>query len=264
MVAFTNLYPEHADWHGSEQAYRAEKLRILGLAGVRAVVLPARVPELAGAPTPAVRHLFGSPAGWDVTPTGITQDGELRIPSAELPLPGEHNALNVCAALTALEAADVALPELPDGLSGFTGLAHRLQTIAERDGLRWIDDSISTTPESTLAALASFPEEEIVLLAGGQDRGQDYAALAAELARRQATVIGLPSTGSRLLEAVRAAGLEGSRVLAAQDLAAAVAIAREWALPGAVVMLSPAAPSYDHYRDFQERGDRFRALLEVT
>jgi UDP-N-acetylmuramoyl-L-alanine---L-glutamate ligase len=258
VVVVTNLFKEHSDWHGSEANYRAEKLRLLQLDGVRTAVLPARFPSLAQAPTRGARMLFGEPAGWDVGPEGVSFAGELRLAIDELPLPGEHNALNLCAALTALEAADVSLPELPAALTGFKGLDHRLQTIAELDGVRWVNDSISTTPESTLAALASFPGCELVLLAGGQDRGQDYGALAAELARLGAVVIGLPTTGERLLGVARAAGVDA---LAAGDLQEAVGMARDRARPGAVVLLSPAAPSYDHYANFEQRGERFRELV---
>jgi UDP-N-acetylmuramoylalanine--D-glutamate ligase len=261
LVIFTNLYPEHADWHGSAELYRAEKLRILSLEGLETAVLPARQPELAGAPTTARRVLYGLASGWDVGAAGILRNGELRIPASALALPGEHNALNLCGALAALEAAGVAEAPLPGALAGFQGLEHRLQTVAERDGLTWVDDSISTTPESTLAALASFPGRPIVLLAGGQDRGQDYGELGRRLAALEATVIGLGSTGRRLLDAVLAAGAPATRALAAADLQAGVALARERAGAGAVVLLSPAAPSYDDYRDFTERGARFRALL---
>jgi UDP-N-acetylmuramoylalanine--D-glutamate ligase len=261
LVVFTNLYPEHADWHGSTDLYRAEKLRILMLAGLETVLLPARQPELAGAPTIARRVLYGSPSGWDVSAAGILHEGELRIPAAELPLPGEHNALNLCAALAALEAAGVPKAPLPGALAGFQGLEHRLQTVAVQDGLTWVDDSISTTPESTLAALASFPGRPIVLLAGGQDRGQDYGELSRTLAVLEATVIGLGSTGPRLLESVLAAGAPAARALAAADLEEAVRLARGRASAGAVVLLSPAAPSYDEYRDFTERGMRFRTLV---
>jgi UDP-N-acetylmuramoyl-L-alanine---L-glutamate ligase len=261
LVIFTNLYPEHADWHGSAELYRAEKLRILSLEGLETAVLPARQPELAGAPTTARRVLYGLASGWDVGAAGILRNGELRIPASALALPGEHNALNLCGALAALEAAGVADAPLPGALAGFQGLEHRLQTVAERDGLTWVDDSISTTPESTLAALASFPGRPIVLLAGGQDRGQDYGELGRRLAALEATVIGLGSTGRRLLDAVLAAGAPATRALAAADLQAGVALARERAGAGAVVLLSPAAPSYDDYRDFTERGARFRALL---
>jgi len=260
VAAITNLYAEHADWHGSADAYRTEKLRILALPGLTRAVLPARQPELASVPTAAERRLFGEPAGWDLADGAIAFAGEPRLAAAELPLPGDHNALNLCAALTALEAAGVSVPALPGALAGFAPLAHRLQTVAETGGVTWVNDSISTTPESALAALASFPGREIVLLGGGQDRGQDFGELASELARSAALVVGMPTTGPRLLAAALAAGLPESRALAAEDLAAAVLIARERARPGAVVLLSPAAPSYDRFSDFEQRGERFAEL----
>ncbi len=145
-------------------------------------------------------------------------------------------------------------------MSGFQGLAHRLETVLDRDRLTWVDDSISTTPESALAALASFPGRELVLLGGGQDRGQDYDALGRELAAREARVIGMPSTGPRLVHAARLAGVPDDRALLAEDLAGAVGIARRIAPDGAIVLLSPAAPSYDRFRDFEERGERFAAI----
>jgi UDP-N-acetylmuramoylalanine--D-glutamate ligase len=260
VAVVTNLYAEHADWHGSQRAYREDKLRILTLPGVREVVLPARQPELARAATAAARRLFGAAPGWDAAPEGIARDGVLRLAAGALPLPGAHNALNLCAALAGLEAAGVEVGDLGAAVEGFRGLEHRLQTVAESGGLTWVDDSISTTPESALAALASYPGRPLVLLGGGQDRGQDYAALGGELARAGALVIGMPSTGPRLLEAALAAGLPESDALGAEDLAEAVAIARRAAPPGAVVLLSPAAPSYDRFRDFEERGERFAEL----
>jgi UDP-N-acetylmuramoylalanine--D-glutamate ligase len=180
-----------------------------------------------------------------------------------MPLPGEHNLLNLAAALTALEALGPAPPEdLARALADFVALPHRLEHVAERDGVLYVDDSISTTPESALAALASYPGRELVLIAGGQDRGQRYAELAAALHARLATVIGIPTTGARLVRDARAAGVPPERALEAPDLDTAVALARAGAGAGAVVLLSPAAPSYDHFRDFEDRGERFRALVE--
>jgi UDP-N-acetylmuramoylalanine--D-glutamate ligase len=266
VAVVTSLFREHLDWHGSEETYRAEKLRIVGLPGVRVVVLNAREEALSQAAADALAPLlrYGEPAGWDLTARGIELRGELMLASEELPLPGEHNALNLCGALAALEAQGVAPPPLREALLGFQPLAHRLETVAERSGVLWVDDSISTTPESTLAALASFPEREIVLIGGGQDRGQDYGELARGLAARGATVIGLPSTGPRLLQAARAAGVPPERAIEVADLEGAVERARELGRPGAAVILSPAAPSYDHYRDFEERGERFRALADAV
>ncbi len=275
VAVVTSLFREHTDWHGSEEAYRADKLRLLGLPGVRVAVVNGRDERLADAllsgaglsdERPGGVHAgpqvvrYGLPHGWDVVDGGIALHGEPVAASAELPLRGEHNALNLCAALTALEALGVEPPPLPASLRDFQPLAHRLQTVAERDGILWVDDSISTTPESTVAALASFPGREIVLIGGGQDRGQDYAPLGRALAAAGASVVGVPSTGARLIAAARSAGAPRSRALEAADMAAAVELARSLASPGCVVLLSPAAPSYDHYRDFEERGERFQVL----
>ena len=265
VALVTNVFAEHADWHGSQERYRADKLRILDLPGVRVRVLNGRDAQLMTAAATATdgalqTRVFGVPEGWDVQRAGIAHGGRQVVASAELPLLGEHNALNVCAALTALEAFGVAPPALPRSLEGFSALAHRLETVAERDGVLWVNDSISTTPESTLAALASFPGREIVLIAGGQDRGQDYVRLGGALADGSTTVIGVPTTGMRVLAAAAAAGVPRGRAIAAVDLREAVTRARELARPGAVVLLSPAAPSYDHYRDFEQRGERFREL----
>jgi UDP-N-acetylmuramoyl-L-alanine---L-glutamate ligase len=262
VAVLTNLYREHTDWHGSYETYRKDKLRVLGLPGVRTTVLNARDPRLAAAAGNAPEpHLYGRPSAWDVADGAIACNGHHPISIADLPLRGEHNALNLCAALSALEAHGVATPALPEALIGFATLPHRLELVAERDGVLWIDDSISTTPESTIAALASFPDREIVLLGGGEDRGQDHTGLADELVARGATLIGLPVTGSRLVATARDAGMPDARALEAREMGEAVAIARRLAQPGSVILLSPAAPSYNAYRDFEERGSHFRDLL---
>jgi UDP-N-acetylmuramoylalanine--D-glutamate ligase len=272
VALLTNLFKEHTDWHGSEERYRAEKLRLLALPGVRVAVLNARDPGLgaaaAGEPgtsaaggSPQLLR-YGTPDGWDATAEGVARAGRLAVPAAQLPLPGEHNALNLCGALTALEAMGIH-PPLPEALAGFRTLEHRLQPVAERDGVMWVDDSISTTPESTIAALASFPGRSVILIAGGQDRGQDHEALAGAIAHSGASLIGVPTTGSRLVAAVRGAGVAAPRASEAADLEQAVATARSQARAGAVVLLSPAAPSFDHYRDFEERGERFSALARA-
>jgi UDP-N-acetylmuramoyl-L-alanine---L-glutamate ligase len=288
VALVTNLFREHTEWHGSEGAYRADKLRLLGLPGVRAAVLNGRDRGLADtigrfdtdSATVASRSrpravddlldyavepiIYGSRGGWDVCDGGVAFGGELLASAEELPLRGEHNALNLCGALAALGALGIA-PQLPEALDGFEALAHRLQPVAERDGVLWVDDSISTTPESTLAALGSFPGRELVLIAGGQDRGQDYSELARVLAAGAGpggvSLVGVPTTGERLIAAARQAGVPGERAVLAPDLAGAVELARGLASAGAVVLLSPAAPSFDQYRDFEQRGERFAELV---
>jgi UDP-N-acetylmuramoylalanine--D-glutamate ligase len=261
VAVLTNLYREHLDWHGDEQRYRADKLRLLELPGVRAAVLSALDPELSAlSPAVAVRY-FGAPGGWEPAADGVRFEGRVELSREEFPLAGEHNMANLCGALTALEALGVSAPPLAQSLASFVPLPHRLQTVSERDGVTWVDDSISTTPESAIAALASFPGRDVVLIGGGQDRGQDYGELGDALGRAHAAVLGVPTTGPRLLAAARAGGVPASRALEVADLAAAIAAASDLARPGSVVLLSPAAPSYDSFRDFEERGERFRELV---
>ncbi len=237
VAVLTNLSREHTDWHGSEQQYRADKLRIFGLPGVRAAVRP---PEERG--------------GWPL------------VVSPELiPLRGRHNAENVATAVAALRAAGLPLPPLPEALAGLRALPHRLQTVrVDGRGVEWVDDSISTTPGSTLAALEAFAERPLVLIAGGGEREQDYELLGAALAEREADthLIVLPVTGDRIATAAAGHGLGDDRILAMGGIGEAVASATGLALPDGVVLLSPAAPSFNQYRNFEERGDDFAACAK--
>ena len=264
IAVATNLFQEHVDWHRSAAAYRADKLRVFRLPGVCTAVVNGRDLRLltASSATPA-RTCFNIDDGWHVTGEGVAYASKLRLRSDDVPLLGEHNAFNLCAALAALDAHHDPLPELREALADFRALPHRLEAVADRGGVLWVDDSISTTPESAIAAIASYPERAIVLIGGGQDRDQDYHELGMVLARRNATVIGLPSTGERLVVAARRAGVPEEHARDVSDMASAVRLARTLAQPGSVVLLSPAAPSYNRYRSFEERGAHFRALIEA-
>jgi UDP-N-acetylmuramoylalanine--D-glutamate ligase len=263
VAVFTNLYREHVDWHRGEAGYRRDKLRLASLPGVELVVANAADPGLAELREGAGEGLrtFGDAGGYHVDARALRRGDEIVAAIADLPFPGRHNALNLCAALAALEAVGVPAPSLPEALAGFRMLPHRLETVALDDGVAWVNDSISTTPESALAALASYPEHRVILIAGGHDREQDYTALGRELARRGSVVLGLPVTGERLVAAARAAGVADAELTA--DLPAAVAEARRRARSGDVVLLSPAAPSFGAYADFEQRGAHFRALVHT-
>ncbi len=134
----------------------------------------------------------------------------------------------------------------------------------EVDGIEWVDDSISTTPESALAAMAAFPHKDVILIGGGLDRGQQYSALGREAAARGAAVIGLPVTGERLIDAAVAAGISPDRAFTVPDMTAAVSAARRLASTNTAVLLTPAAPSYNTYRNFEERGDHFASLARAS
>jgi UDP-N-acetylmuramoylalanine--D-glutamate ligase len=258
----SNLYREHLNWHLTAEAYRHDKLRLLALRGVRRCVVNATSPEVMAAPRSCEdAWAFGTPAGWHVVDDGIAHRGDLAVPWDRLPLIGPHNALNACGALTALQALGLPVPPLPAAFDGFTGLAHRLQPVHHAEGVTWIDDSISTVPETAELAIESFPDRPIVLIGGGVDRGQDYSRLGRRLAERGALVLGVPLTGDRLVQAARDAGLPPTRALTVTDLPAAVAVAQRLATPGTVVLLSPAAPSFNAYRNFEARGDHFRDLV---
>ena len=262
-----NLFREHVDWHGDEAAYRRDKLRLLGLPEVRRTVVGAGDQAVIDAARSGGAELFvfGRPDGWHVRPDGAVARGDaVMVAATELPLPGAHNAANLGGALTALEALGVAIPPLPAALHGLVGLPHRLQLVHEAGGVSWVDDSISTTPESAIAALESFPGSPVVLIGGGLDRGQDHRELAARLAAREAMVIGMPETGGRLVADARAAGAPADRALVVADLPAAVLAAGAAARRGGVVLLSPAAPSYHAYRNFVARGEHFLELARAV
>jgi len=183
----------------------------------------------------------------------------------QIPLRGAHNARNVTAAITAIEAAGLPLPPLPQALAGLTALPHRLQTVhTDAGGSEWIDDSISTTPESTIAALEAFADRAVVLIAGGSDRDQDYDRLGLTLAARTAAteLILLPETGPAIAGAATSHGYAEDRMSTTGDMREATRLAVQLATPGSVVLLSPAAPSFNQYANFEQRGDDFAACAK--
>lgn len=264
VAVITALFNEHVDWHGSAEAYRREKLRIAALPGVRACVYPEGQAEIEASIGPGVRRCpFGGSEGWHVSAAGISDGNGREIATGSLALRGRHNAENLCCALTALAAAGLPEPRLPEALGDVQPLPHRLQSVHTAGGVEFVDDSISTTPESTMAAIDAFPDRPLVLIAGGHEREQEYGGLAALAARRGLELITVPVTGERLAEAASQAGLHDRHIHAARDMASAVELARALAPPGAVVLLSPAAPSFNSYRNFEERGRHFAELAAI-
>lgn len=257
-----NLYPEHIDWHKTHDRYYRDKLNILAhrRAGQKAVLNAEdpRLKEYLPAPSDAV--FFNSPDGIFESGGWFRKGTERLFETSVVPLKGEHNLKNVCAALTAVGLAGGDLFACAEGLKTFRALPHRLQPCGEKGGVRFVDDSISTTPETAVAALKAFAPAPIVLIAGGYDRQQDYKGLAAFVASGgAAAVVTLPQTGKRLAEDVRRAG---GRAIEASDMAEAVSAAYSLAERGGVVLLSPASPSYGIYKNFEERGDIFAAAVK--
>jgi UDP-N-acetylmuramoylalanine--D-glutamate ligase len=258
----TNLYEEHLDWHGTRECYFADKLALGSVA--RILLVNATQAELVQRTANHPRRVFfGEARGWQVRDDGFYREGEYIASASSLALPGIHNRLNACAALAALELAGW----LPDAaarrtaaaaLPTFRGLPHRLQRLGERDARVWIDDSISTTPAATLAAIESLAGRSLTVIVGGHDRGVDWSAFAASIAARTAVrIITQGSSGPRIARSLREHGMAVHEV---DDLAAAVARARTLGAPGDVVLLSPGAPSFDQFRDYVARGRAFATL----
>jgi UDP-N-acetylmuramoylalanine--D-glutamate ligase len=189
------------------------------------------------------------------------------LPVDEIPLRGIHNVENVLAATAIAGAAGVPVDAIASAIRGFQAVPHRLEVVAEVDGVRYVNDSIATTPERTLAGIRSF-DEPLVLLLGGKDKDLPKDELAQEALRRCTGIVFFGADGALLEAAVEAnaafVSFEERPVTArVATLAEALAEARDMAEPGDVVLLSPACTSFDAYNNFEERGEEFSRLVRA-
>lgn len=182
-----------------------------------------------------------------------------------LRLPGAHNLENACAAMSAVTELPVTVTDeqFAAGLESFTGLPHRLKFVAEKNGVKYYDDSISTTPGSAIAALKAFTEPKILIL-GGSDKGADYAELAQEIARQQMrAVIVNGANASEIIEILHKNEVSCQVMqLEMTPMPMVVTAAASQAQPGDVVILSPAAASFDMFKSYNDRGEQFVAAVE--
>ncbi len=263
IAIVTNVFPEHLDWHGSEVRYVEDKLALLTEAKPCIAVLNAADPRLAALSLPdSDVHWYGNADGWHLRGDALHRGDALVMDTTTLPLPGRHNRGNLCAVLTALEAFGLDAVALAPHASSFQPLPHRLQPLGERDGTLYVNDSISTTPHATRAALELYRDRPVAVLVGGHDRGlpwQDFADAVREHA--PAAIITMGQNGPRIFDLLAPLAADRHFVLeAATDLADAMAKGRK-ALPnGGVVLLSPGAPSFGAYRDYTARGRHFARL----
>jgi UDP-N-acetylmuramoylalanine--D-glutamate ligase len=254
VVAVTSLSEDHLDWHGGVEGYFRDKLSLCRRPGVRRVIADgdnATLRSHAGELGPTVTwvHAADDP-GW----------------TGELGLLGLHNVRNALVARAAL--AELGVPGADDddritaAARNFAGLGSRLRPVGRVDGVEFIDDSLSTNVLPTLAAVDAFRGRRIALLVGGHDRGIDYAPLAEGLTgRADLLAICLPDSGARIAAALRS-GAPDVDVREVTDLPEGVRAGFEWARPGGVVLLSPAAPSFGRYRNYEERAADFVRTVE--
>jgi UDP-N-acetylmuramoylalanine--D-glutamate ligase len=258
VVAVTSLSPDHLDWHGSVERYYSDKLSLCTMPGVRVALADGSDEELrAHAPQ------LGPHVQW-IDGTDVERD---QAWSASLGLPGPHNARNASIARAVLLAMSVPGAENADKIraaaEGFDALPNRCHSLGHVGSVEFVDDSLSTNVLPTRAALLAFAQRPVALLVGGHDRGVDYGPLGAAIARRAepTLVVTMPDNGPRIGEAVRHAAGADVTVTDAASLGDAVDAAYAWAKaePAAVVLLSPAAPSFGVFEDYRARAAAFAA-----
>jgi UDP-N-acetylmuramoylalanine--D-glutamate ligase len=237
IAVLLNLEPDHLDRHGSFEAYRDAKLRIFAnQRGDDVAVVPLDFPGVGEA-----RRVEFS--GSDPLPV-------------EPRMPGAHNRENAAAATAAARAAGVAEEQIAEALRIFPGVPHRLEEVAEIDGVRYVNDSKATNAAAARRAVAAFDEPLHVIL-GGLGKNESYEELARDLRAKDARAYLIGAAADELAAAL---DIPFER---SGDLAAAVRAATAAAQPGEIVLLSPACASYDQFEDFEQRGNEFRRLVEA-
>lgn len=258
IAVVTNLGENHLDWHGNLTTYIQDKQVILDYQDKKqdAVVFGPKMADLMTARVDCLRQ---------------REDDELRLlKSLKLLLPGSHNQINAVIALDVSGLAGVDRKIGEDCLADFPGLPHRLQFVAEHNGVRYFNDSKCTTPEAAGLAIKSFDEGTVHIILGGYDKGSDLKPLAGLAAQRCAGIYTVGDTGPAIQAEAEAATSRGARgagakVVACGGLDTAVREAVGRAQPGHVVLLSPGCASWDQFDNYEQRGERFIELVrELT
>lgn len=249
------LAPEHLDYYPSLEEYYQAKHKIVAFQNTTDLVFFNHDNSEA---TELVQDTVSKKIGFGL------QNPEVAWLRSVSPLLGDHNVYNVLPGVLVAERLGHSVEEIKKALKTFKPLPHRLEPVTEIDGVLYVNDSLSTTPAATEAALAAFQDRSIILIAGGYERHQEYSSLAETINRGNVkAVFGLPSTGQRLLRDVRQKKSEKNTTLVeVKNLEEAVRQAQSIAQPNDVVLLSPGAASFDQFTDYAERGERFREVLE--
>jgi len=275
IAAVLNITPNHLDRHGTMQAYIAAKRCILEFQEPEDVAVLGSEDPAAWALRKDVRgRLVGF--GWSLEDReGAYLDGDsIRVhwdgrtiticKIDAVRLRGRHNLLNVLAACAIGAATGLSSDALEAGIRSFTGLPHRLERVRQVGGVEWVNDSIATAPERAIAAIQSF-DQPLVLLAGGRDKDLPWDRLAALIVERVDHLVVFGEAADKVETAVKAHA-PASRPLTldrAPDLESAVRAAARVAEAGDVVLLAPGGTSFDEFRDFEARGEKFRELVNA-
>lgn len=251
-----NLFPEHLNWHLSHENYYRDKLNLLALTPMN--IVNAADPKTLEMTKKIKTIPFNIPEGFHIKNNCIYKKN-IKFLDKKIPLLGYHNLSNLCGALTMIYNLGLNLNynKILKAIDAFKPLPHRLQ-IFEKNNQWFVDDSISTTPETAIAALDVFSDKKITLIAGGFERGQNYQKLAEKIYDNNVKLVAIPNTGKRIASEVRKLGGE---VYEVDNMELAVSKAKQITPIGGVILLSPAAPSYGVYKNFEERGNTFVSLI---
>lgn len=276
VAAILNLTPNHLDRHRTMEAYIACKARILAYQTEEDVAVLGREDADAWALREMVigKVISFSQSEPDEGDGAYIAQGAIRLrigaddltvcPVGAVELRGEHNLLNVIAACALAAAAGLSPDAMSEGLRGFRGVEHRLEFVRRVRGADWYNDSIATAPERAIAAMRSF-DEPLVILAGGRDKDLPWGEFAAIVRQRVDHLILFGEAAEKIAQAVENAS--GERGPLSIDICAGLEAAvqqADWvAEPGDVVLLAPGGTSFDEFKDFAERGERYRTLVEV-
>lgn len=262
-AAMLNLSEDHLDRYAGLAEYAAAKARVFRGGGVQvlnrcdsasmALAAAGRALVTFGLDAPELLEDFGIAQGW------LCRGRERILQEKDLPLSGAHNTSNALAACALAHLGGAPLGTLAAGLRSFRGLPHRMQLVAERGGVAWLDDSKGTNVGATVAALRGLDRKAVIIL-GGEGKGQDFSPLAPVI-KNQATHVLLIGRDAALIK--RALSGAGVAMEKASTLQAAVKRAAEIARPGDAVLLSPACASFDMFRDYQHRGEAFAAAVHA-
>jgi UDP-N-acetylmuramoylalanine--D-glutamate ligase len=267
-----NITPDHADWHGSHDAYVADKARVFANQGTGDTAIvdaddagSAPFAEMTSAR--GVETLRVSLSKRYMPGAGIF-DGELCLETPgglvrlvnprELHILGAHNVSNALAAAAAAHAVGVSAASIREGLRTFRPIEHRLEPAGEVNGAEFFNDSKATNPDAVLKALWAFPDRQVIVLLGGRNKDNDLRPLAEEVSRRATSAVLFGEAAGEFAAAFDGLDLKTSR---ARGLLDAVDAAAALANPGDVVLLSPACASFDEFDNYEQRGRVFKARV---
>ena len=276
VAVILNITPNHLDRHVTMEAYTAAKARILEFQSKDDVAVLGRDDKGAWSLRNKVKGKLltfslneleeGLDGAYLHEGSLNLRDGNAYLPlmlREKIQLRGDHNVLNVLAAFAIGHAAGLPSDAMLEAVEEFRGVPHRLELVRELHGVRWYNDSMASAPERSIAAIRSF-EEPIVLLLGGRDKDLPWQELMSLVGKRVEHVVLFGEAAEKIQKTVSNLGLSAKRpiVTRVKSLHEAVVKAAEVAEAGDVVLLSPGGTSFDEFKDFAERGERFKAWVQ--